>query len=145
MAEHLHHVHIFARDLDVSVAWYRDMLGAEVAYDGELGGARNVFMRVGAGRLHLYDQRSRGSGKNAVHHVGIRTDNLAALVARLRAAGHAKCGEIRDFGWWKYFMCAAPDSVLLELFEVDSARAPDDLADYFRPPSQAVDAPGPGA
>ena len=145
MAAHLHHVHIFASDLDVSVAWYRDMLDGEVIYDGEFAGTRNVFMRIGAGRLHLYEQPPRGLDKNAVHHVGILSDDLGALVARLRAAGYAKRGKIRDFGWWRYFMCAAPDGVLLELFEVDSASLPHDLAGHFQPSAASIDGSDPTA
>tara|TARA_B100000686_G_C16764102_1_gene960643 strand:- start:459 stop:854 length:396 start_codon:yes stop_codon:yes gene_type:complete len=131
MTTHLHHVHVFASNLDTSVAWYRDLLGGVVVFDGAFGGARNIFMKIGEGRLHLYDQPPRETSRSSVHHIGIRTDDLALIVERLRAAGQAERGEIRDFGWWRYFMCAAPDGVLLELFEIDTTEAPDDLVNYF--------------
>ena len=86
MAESLHHVHIFARDIEATIAWWRDMLGGAVVYDGVLAGARNVFMRIGSGGLHLYDQPPRDEGRGAVHHIGIRSDDLRALVARLTTA-----------------------------------------------------------
>ena len=35
MSESLHHVHIFASDIDATVAWWRDMLGGVVVYDGD--------------------------------------------------------------------------------------------------------------
>ncbi len=38
----------------------------EVILDMEVAGARNVFMRIGKGRIHLYDQSPRFSGK--VYH-----------------------------------------------------------------------------
>jgi catechol 2,3-dioxygenase-like lactoylglutathione lyase family enzyme len=131
MTEHLHHVHLFCTDIDATVAWWRDRLGATVAFDGDFGGARNVFMRLGRGRLHLYEQAPRDDGRGAVHHIGIRTDNLAALEARLRTAGVSFRSGIRDFGAWKYIMCPAPDGVLLELFEADTAILPADAARYF--------------
>ncbi len=137
MAEHFHHAHVFASDIGASVAWYRDMLGGTVMFDGEFGGARNVFMRIGAGRIHFYDQPPKGAGPSAVHHLGIRTDDLANMVARLRGAGHAARNDIRDFGWWKYFMCEAPDGVLLELFEVDADGLPDAVAAYFHDQTDA--------
>ena len=121
----LHHVHLFAGDLDATIAWWRGMLDAEVAFDGEFGGARNAFLRVGGGRLHLYDQPPREGGGGAIHHVGIRVEDLRALVARMQAKGIAFRNEVREFGWWRYIMCAAPDGVLLELFEIDTADAPD--------------------
>ena len=46
MAEHLHHVHIFCSGIEATIAWWRDMLGAEVAADVEMAGARNVFLKI---------------------------------------------------------------------------------------------------
>ena len=124
MAESLHHVHIFARDIEATIAWWRDMLGGELIYDGVLAGSRNVFMRIGSGGLHLYDQPPRDEGRGAVHHIGIRSDDLRALVARLKAEGVPFRSGIREFGTWRYIMCAAPDDVLLELFEFDPDHEP---------------------
>lgn len=131
MAEHLHHVHFFATDIDATIAWWQDMMGGKVIYDGDFGGARNVFMRVGSGRLHLYEQEPRDEGKGAIHHVGIRTDDLEALEQRLRTAGVEFRSSIRDFGAWKYIMCPAPDNVLLELFQVDETQLEGGAAEYF--------------
>lgn len=131
MTEHLHHVHLFASDLDRTVAWWRDKLGGEVAFDGAFGGARNVFMRVGSGRVHFYDQPARDEGRGAVHHIGIRTDDLGSLERRLRQVDVPFRSGIRDFGAWKYIMCPAPDNVLLELFEADPAKLEGDAAQYF--------------
>lgn len=129
---HLHHIHLFASDIDASVAWWREMLGAEVAFDGAFGGVRNVFLRLGTGRLHLYDQPPRAGRGGAVHHIGIRAQDLAGVIARMTAKGAVFRSDIREFGWWRYSMCAAPDGVLLELFEIDPAHAPDDrVRDYF--------------
>lgn len=142
---HLHHVHLFASDIDATVAWWRDMLGAEVAFDGEFGGARNAFLRVGRGRLHLYDQPPREGGGGAVHHVGIRVDDLVGLVARMREKGLVFRNEVREFGWWRYLMCAAPDGVLLELFEVDAAQAPDERVRAYFEDRERATAPDRGA
>ena len=72
MVEHLHHVHLFTADINSTIKWWRDMLGGNVIYDGDFGGARNVFMRVGSGRIHFYEQSLRDEGKGAVHHLGIQ-------------------------------------------------------------------------
>ena len=127
----LHHTHLFASDLDASVSWYCDMLGGEVAFDGEFGGARNVFMWLGGGRLHFYDQPPRGGASGTVHHLGYRSRDLAGLVTHMRQRGAIFRSEIREFGYWRYIMCGAPDGVLLELFEYDEADLPPELADYF--------------
>ncbi len=131
MSAEVHHVHLFADDLEATVAWYRRHLGGEVAFDGDFGGARNVFMRVGSGRLHLYEQAPRGNRMGPVHHVGVRVRDLAALVARMKAGGVAFRNPIREFDGWRYVMCEASDRVLLELFEIDVESMPPDLAAYF--------------
>ena len=79
---HLHHVHLFSRDLTAAIAWYTRALGAEVCYEGDFGGSRNVFMKIGSGRIHLYSQAPRDNGRGAVHHIGIRTTDLAAGCSR---------------------------------------------------------------
>jgi len=130
---HVHHVHLFARDLDATVGWYTEMLGAEVAYDGDFGGARNVFLLVGSGRLNLYDQPPREGAGGAYHHVGIQTEDLAALHRHLVANGVQFRSPVREFGTWRYLMCPAPDGVLLELFEIDREAMPPALARFFSP------------
>ncbi|MDA1099352.1 MAG: VOC family protein [Proteobacteria bacterium] len=131
MTASLHHVHIFAGDLSATVAWWRTMLGGEVVFDGQFGGARNVFMRVGDGRLHIYEQPPRNGDRGAVHHLGICCDDLAASVAAMTAKGMVFRDGIREFGNWRYIMCAAPDNVLLELFQADADLMPPELAAYL--------------
>ena len=130
-AANLHHVHIFASDIEATVAWWRDKLGGEIVFDGEFGGARNVFMQVGAGRLNIYDQPPRGRSGGAWHHVGIQTDDLPALHRRLAAQGVPFRSGIREFGSWRYVMCTAPDAVLLELFQIDREKMSPALARFF--------------
>ena len=131
MAASLHHVHVFCSEIGRTISWWREMLGAQVAVDEELAGSRNVFLKVGAGRLHLYDQAPPGGGRNAVHHLGIRTDDLPALVAHMQSKGVAFRSGIREQGTWRYIMVEAPDGVLLELFAFDSDRLTGDLQRYF--------------
>ena len=140
MVEHLHHVHLFTADINSTIKWWRDMLGGNVIYDGDFGGARNVFMRVGSGRIHFYEQRLRDEGKGAVHHLGIRTDSLQELEKKLTDSGVKFRSGIHDFGSWKYIMCPAPDNVLLELFEVDENKLEGGAAEYFSDmPSTNID------
>ena len=127
----LHHVHIFASDVARTVSWWKKNLGAEVSYDGDFGGARNIFMKVGRGRLIIYDQQPRGETSWAYHHVGIRVEGLSDLREKMIGNGVEFRSEIREFGSWRYLMCSAPDDVLLELFEVDIDDVSPELADFF--------------
>jgi catechol 2,3-dioxygenase-like lactoylglutathione lyase family enzyme len=123
----LHHTHLMASDVDATIAFWRDHFGAEVVFDDEFAGARNVFMRVGQGRLHLYAQPPKHPGPATVHHLGLETDELRELVARLRAAG-VSVTEVRELPTAAYAMAQGPDGLLLELFQPDPAHVTGDLA-----------------
>jgi catechol 2,3-dioxygenase-like lactoylglutathione lyase family enzyme len=113
----LHHAHLFASDLDASIAFYREMFGAEVVLDAVVAGSRNVVIKIGGAHINFYDQPPKDAGKGAVHHLGIRTPDLAALVAHMASNGFEFRKPITDAGSVKYVMAMAPDGMLLELFE----------------------------
>ncbi len=131
IANHLHHVHIYAADLARSTAFYEDNFGGRVILDAELADARNVFMRIGSGRLHFYDQAPKHKLRGNIHHFGIQTDDIGAVVARLKSNGVTLKKDVTDLGFWKYIMVPAPDDILIELFEVDKQQIPTQYLDYF--------------
>jgi catechol 2,3-dioxygenase-like lactoylglutathione lyase family enzyme len=117
----LHHIHLFASDLDASIRFYSEMVGAGVVFDDILAGVRNVLIRIGTGHINFYDQPPRDAGRNAVHHLGIYTDDISKLVAHMEGKGFKFRTPIRDFGDLKYIMLEGPDGVLIELFENKAA------------------------
>jgi catechol 2,3-dioxygenase-like lactoylglutathione lyase family enzyme len=131
MTCHVHHVHLFAADVNKSIQFYTQGFGGEVAADLEMAGARNIFIRIGNGRVHLYAQPPKHPLRGNIHHFGIQTDDLEGMVEHLKAMGVPFQKEISDFGFWKYIMVPAPDDVLIELFQVDKSQIPDNLIDYF--------------
>lgn len=126
----LHHTHLFASDIDATIAFWRDHFGAKVVHDVVFAGARNVFLKVGTGRIHLYDQAPKRSGQGVVHHVGVETDELDATVERLKAAG-VSVTDIRRLDDAAYAMVEAPDGLLIELFWIDPDKAEPHLREYF--------------
>ncbi len=116
----LHHAHLFASDLDRSIQFYREMFDAELVFDAEVAGARNVLLRLGTGHINFYDQPPKDSGRGSIHHLGIHTDNLDMLVAHMTAKGFQFRKPITDLGVLKYVMVEGPDRVLLELFETEA-------------------------
>ena len=87
MNNHIHHVHVFASDIDKSIAFYETFFGGEIILDMEFAGARNVFMRIGTGRIHFYDQPPKHPGSGSIHHFGIQTDNIDEMVKSLKKNG----------------------------------------------------------
>ena len=99
--------------------------------DENMAGARNVFMRIGTGRIHFYDQAPAFSGRGSIHHFGIQTDNIEGVVEKLKVMGVPFTKGITDIRAWKYIMVPAPDNVLIELFQVNKDVIPEHYRDYF--------------
>ncbi len=131
MGNNIHHVHLFASDLSNSIRFYEDCFDGRVVSDMELAGARNVFMKVGNGRIHFYDQPPEFSGRGSIHHFGIQTDDIEGVVKKLKSKGVVFTKEITDAGFWKYIMVPAPDDILIELFEVDKKQIASEFLSYF--------------
>ena len=124
MSIDLHHAHLFASDIDATVGWWCRHLGAIVMFDGPMAGARNVFLGIGTGRLHIYAQSPRDQGRGAIHHLGLRVAGLRDVWQRLQVSGVTSPHGLREHDGWRYVMIAAPDGLLLELFEFDDPAAP---------------------
>jgi catechol 2,3-dioxygenase-like lactoylglutathione lyase family enzyme len=131
LACHVHHVHIFASDIEKSIKFYQEFFGGKVILDAELAGARNVFIKIGNGRLHLYDQPPKNPGKGSIHHFGIQTDDIEEVISKLISGGVVLKKGISDLGFWKYIMVPAPDEILIELFKIDRTKLPPKFVDYF--------------
>lgn len=131
MPHHVHHVHLFASDLEKSLIFYQGFFGGEIVLDMEVAGARNVFMKVGTGRIHFYDQAPKMPGPGGIHHFGIQTDDVQKDYERMKSEGIVFKKTMVDLGYMKYIMVPAPDNVLIELFEVNKALIPAEYHGYF--------------
>ncbi len=113
----LDHVHLFASDLAATIDFFTRMFGAQVVWDEDAAGARNVRLAIGRAFVHLYQQPPRAPRGGAFHHIGLQTDDLDALVAKLQAEGLVLRNPVRDEPAFRYLMVAGPDDLLIELFE----------------------------
>ncbi|MCB0868986.1 MAG: VOC family protein [Solirubrobacterales bacterium] len=119
-----------ASDIDETIRFWTDGFGAETVFDREFAGARNVFMKVGTGRLHLYDQPPRNLDQAVVHHLGVQTDRIDEVVKRLRAM-NISVTDVRSEPDASYAMAKGPDNLLVEIFQPDEASVPEELRSYF--------------
>ena len=118
MKTSLHHAHLFASNIEDSLQFYREMFGAEVLFDVEVAGARNVMISIGSSKINFYDQSPKDQQRGVVHHLGIETDDLEGLVAHMESKGFKFIKQIKRLGPLKYVMAEGPDRVLFELFQV---------------------------
>ncbi|KXA98731.1 hypothetical protein AKJ40_04505 [candidate division MSBL1 archaeon SCGC-AAA259M10] len=113
-----HHVHLFSSDINKTIQFYQEMFGAKLLFDEEMAGSRNVMISIGNGKINFYDQPPTGEGKRIVHHLGIETDNLEALLDHMKSKGFKLKKKIKDLNTWKYVVVEGPDKILLELFQI---------------------------
>jgi catechol 2,3-dioxygenase-like lactoylglutathione lyase family enzyme len=126
MRTNLHHAHLFASNIEKSLQFYREMFGAEIIFDLEVAGARNVMIAIGSSKINFYDQPPKNQGRGIVHHLGIETDDLDSLISHMKDKGFEFRKPIKNLGILKYVMAEGPDHILLELFEVVKDRLSED-------------------
>jgi catechol 2,3-dioxygenase-like lactoylglutathione lyase family enzyme len=141
----IHHSGIIVKDLDRSIYFYHDLLGAEFVsepspwFDGDdlsrgvgVPGAslRQVNLRIGGAQLELLEYGNRPDddrvpapqNRLGSMHIGLRVDDIAATKAELEARGVHFLTDVNVVdegtlaGWrWVYFH--DPDGITLELVE----------------------------
>jgi catechol 2,3-dioxygenase-like lactoylglutathione lyase family enzyme len=129
----LHHAHLLATDIEATIEFWTRAFDATVVYDENFADARNVFLTVGGGRLHLYDQPPKVVGQGTVHHLGVQADDLEEVVDRLRAMD-VSVTDIRHEPTADYAMAMGPDELLIEIFRPNPAGVPNHLRGYFNLP-----------
>ncbi len=118
------HVHLLSPDPMKTARFYEEMFGARRVsvreLDGggyfielDLGGSRLLVMSPPAGAAFDAGETNHGLG-----HFGIRTDDLAATVVKLKANGVRFKEEMRvASSGVKIAFIWAPENVLIELLE----------------------------
>ena len=113
----LDHIHLFASNIEVTIKFFKQCFDAKVIWDEQAAGVRNVRIRIGQAFIHLYDQPPRGARGGAMHHLGIETDDLDDLVAKMKSLGISFKNQISEEDKFKYVMVQGPDDLLIELFQ----------------------------
>ena len=101
-------------------------MAEKILFDLDVAGARNIMIEIGSSKINFYDQPPKDKGRGSIHHLGIETDDLKALVDHMKTQGFQFINKITRVGPLKYVMVAATDNVLLELFEVKRDKTPED-------------------
>ncbi|MBR9763335.1 MAG: hypothetical protein GYB53_07385 [Rhodobacteraceae bacterium] len=116
----LHHSHFVTSDVEGFCTFFTEHFGAEIVFDRAIDGDRNVFLKVGSGRIHLFESRNAPPReRNAFHHLGFLVADLDAVVARLLSEG-VEVGSVTKVPGGGFAMATGPDGLLMELFEVTS-------------------------
>jgi len=120
----LHHVALSVRDLDASVAWYRDVVGLREELRLESGDRRSAILRLPGStqQLGLVEHQAAGAGFDphtlGLDHVAFTVatgEEMEAWAARLHDRAVATSGVLETpFGGMLHF--TDPDGIALALF-----------------------------
>lgn len=119
-------VAFWVKDLDQSVAFYRDRLGLQVE---SVDPGRNAFLRIGDLYVVLFNPEQPGTAladeylarvgapKGGLYHVAFRTDpaDLDSFAERLRSDGLPVKGPIEFGSGRRSYFLEDPDEHYLEL------------------------------
>jgi methylmalonyl-CoA/ethylmalonyl-CoA epimerase len=95
MLEQIDHIGIAVKNLDETVAFYRQVMGLEVSSTEVLNGMKIAFLRIGDSELELLEDLTpdgaiarhvakRGEG---IQHVAYRVDNIERALQEMRTKG----------------------------------------------------------
>lgn len=95
MLKQIDHIGIAVKNLDETVAFYREVMGLEVSAAEEFNGMKIAFLRIGDSELELLEDMTsdgaiarfvakRGEG---IQHVAYRVDNIEQALDEMRTKG----------------------------------------------------------
>jgi methylmalonyl-CoA/ethylmalonyl-CoA epimerase len=95
MLQQIDHIGIAVKNLEETVAFYRDVMGLEVSSTEVFSGMKIAFLRIGDSELELLEDLTpdgaiarhvakRGEG---IQHVAYRVDNIEQALQEVRAKG----------------------------------------------------------
>jgi methylmalonyl-CoA/ethylmalonyl-CoA epimerase len=95
MLQQIDHIGIAVKNLDETVAFYRQVMGLEVSSTEVFNGMKIAFLRIGDSELELLEDLTpdgaiarhiakRGEG---IQHVAYRVDNIERALQEMRAKG----------------------------------------------------------
>jgi glyoxylase I family protein len=133
----LNHFGISVTDLDASIAFYCEVLGAALAYPPQEGQSQSSSWRyavvvLGSLAVDIYQHSENGGERFAptrtgLDHLGLSVDTHGDLVAWARwlDANGVPRSDIRDAVIGEIFDFVDPDGIQLEFFFMDPARSKD--------------------
>jgi lactoylglutathione lyase len=113
----LNHVHLKTKDPDATAKFYVDTLGAKIVNQAANGSYRLDLHGLSLNVSNFLVQQKREQ-KYGIEHIAIDTDELDALVEKLKARGIGILEETVVSGGRRVCFFEGPDGVQLEFIEM---------------------------
>jgi catechol 2,3-dioxygenase-like lactoylglutathione lyase family enzyme len=114
------HACIFARDLEATESFYRDVLGIPLAFRFQRGADRIGFYLDLGGRtfIEVFSKaESRFAETDQINHICLETEDLDGLIAHVRSQGVTITDKkLGADGTWQAWT-SDPNGVKLEIFQ----------------------------
>ena len=113
----LNHLHLKTKDPEKTVKFYVDNLGAKIVSQAPSGGYRLDLHGLSLNVTSFLEQQKRDQ-KYGMEHIAIDTDELDALVEKLKAQGIRILEQTVVSGGRRVCFFEGPDGVQLEFIEM---------------------------
>ena len=113
----LNHVHLKTKDPQKTAKFYVDTLGAKIISQSETAGCRLDLHGLSLNVSKFLDTQKREQ-KYGMEHIALDTDELDALVAKLKAQGINILEQTTISGGRRVCFFEGPDGVQLEFIEM---------------------------
>jgi catechol 2,3-dioxygenase-like lactoylglutathione lyase family enzyme len=113
----LNHLHLKTRDPDKTAKFYVDTLGAKIVNQNPNGGYRLDLHGLSLNVTKFLETQKRAQ-KYGMEHIAIDTDELDAIVAKLKGQGIHILEETVVSGGRRVCFFEGPDGVQLEFIEM---------------------------
>lgn len=117
MSFKLNHLHLKTKDPQKTAKFYVDTLGAKIVSESPNGGCRLDLHGLSLNVTKFLDHQKREQ-KYGMEHIAIDTDELDALVEKLKAQGIHILEETIVSGGRRVCFFEGPDGVQLEFLEI---------------------------
>lgn len=124
MLTEFNHYGIVIRDLKASLAFYQDILGAKIVFEGFIPSSRTdvVYLQIAGGLIELLHRAEPAPDEVfGVTHIAFLSDDLDADYARLVAAGHdgLVAPKVAGTGHGRLAFLRDPNGARVELIQRD--------------------------
>ena len=124
MTYRLHHIHLISSDLEKSITFFTENLGAGLVERKKFSGVAGATLDLNGAIINLRiarDDERTATGATAspygYHHIGLTVDDVERAYRELSAKGYVFSIPPREAGENKIAFFSGPDNIIIELLQ----------------------------
>jgi len=124
MTYRLHHIHLLCSDLEKTLAFFTEVLGAVLVERKQFGGADGASLDLNGAPINLRiaredDNIASGPVKTqyGFHHIGLTVADIDKTYRELSEKGYVFSAPPKDAGKARIAFFSGPDNIVIELLQ----------------------------